>query len=96
MSFSIKAPKAIMKFVALKGSIAVDGISLTIQNRTASDFKVAVIPHTFKQTTFGMKKAGDFVNLEIDLITRYLNCFSEIQPGRTARLKISYLKKQGF
>ena len=70
--FQIKSPKKLMTFFASKGSVAVDGISLTIQSVKKGCFEVALIPHTLKETTLGSKKAGEFVNLEVDLIARYL------------------------
>jgi riboflavin synthase len=94
-SFYIEAPKTMMEFVAQKGSITVDGISLTVQARTQDEFKVSMIPFTLKETTFSDKKAGDTVNLEIDLVSRYLKIFSEeLKPSK--RLKVKQLKEQGF
>jgi riboflavin synthase len=55
-----------------KGSITIDGVSLTIAWRTESSFAVALIPHTLEVTTFGTRAAGDRVNLEVDLIAKYV------------------------
>ena len=60
-----------MRFVAQKGSVALDGVSLTVNEVTRDTFSVLIIPHTLKVTTFGALKAGDAVNLEIDLMARY-------------------------
>jgi riboflavin synthase len=60
-----------MRFVAQKGSVALDGVSLTVNEVTRDTFSVLIIPHTLKVTTFGGLKAGDTVNLEIDLMARY-------------------------
>ena len=69
----IKAARAVQKYLISKGSIAVDGISLTVQKLVPGGFETAIIPHTAKKTTIGLKKAGDFVNLEADLmIKRFL------------------------
>ena len=94
---TFEAPTHIMKVLAQKGSIAVDGISLTVQSLTKKSFKITIIPHTLKETTLGRKKTGDFVNLEIDLITRYLRVLTgAVKPPKTHKLLVSFLKAQGF
>jgi len=70
--FTIFAPVSVMKYVIEKGSIAVDGISLTVVDLTEDAFRVSLIPHTSANTTLGFKKAGDTVNLESDLIAKYI------------------------
>lgn len=69
---TIEFPKNIGKYITYKGSIAIDGISLTIANVTAKNFTVALIPHTLEVTTLKEIKIGDKVNLEIDVVARYL------------------------
>jgi len=69
---TIEAPKEILRYCVPKGSIAVDGISLTINELTDRSFGVAIIPHTAKVTTLGLKQIGDAVNLESDLIGKYV------------------------
>lgn len=93
----IKAPKNVIRRLAVKGSIAVDGISLTIQAIKDLMFQVSIVPHTLKETTLGRKKAGDFMNLEIDLIARYLKMITNAVGRKPSRriTKIT-LKKQGF
>ncbi|MBI1209820.1 MAG: riboflavin synthase [Alphaproteobacteria bacterium] len=68
----IRAPKALAKFIAPKGSIALDGISLTVNEVERDTFGVNIIPHTAKATTWGALKPGDKVNIEIDMLARYL------------------------
>ena len=65
-------PAELAKFVAAKGSICINGISLTINNVDGPRFDVNIIPHTLKVTTLGELRAGDDVNIEIDLVARYL------------------------
>lgn len=65
------SPLALMRFVAQKGSVALDGVSLTVNEVTRDTFSVLVIPHTLKVTTLGALKPGDAANLEIDLMARY-------------------------
>ena len=96
----IEAPKLLRPFFALKGSVALDGISLTIQALSESYLRIAIVPHTLRNTTLSKKKPGDLVNLEVDLISRYLKRLDGILgPGKTGRqrkLTAASLKKQGF
>jgi riboflavin synthase len=68
----VRFPSELNKYVAEKGSITIDGISLTIASISGQTFDVAVIPHTFKETVLADKRKGDKVNLEADVIARYL------------------------
>ena len=68
---TLKAPAELMRFVAQKGSVALDGVSLTVNEVTRDTFSVLIIPHTLKVTTFGAAKTGDAMNIEIDLMARY-------------------------
>ncbi|MEM3103294.1 MAG: riboflavin synthase [Candidatus Nitrosocaldus sp.] len=69
---SIEVPNALMRYIAVKGSIAVDGVSLTVVSIKGNRFSVALIPHTLQVTTLGIKREGDTVNIEVDMIARYL------------------------
>ena len=69
---TVDAPQAVLKYIVEKGSIAIDGISLTVAYVDASCFKVSVIPHTGGETTLLSKKAGNIVNLECDIIGKYV------------------------
>lgn len=71
-TFSFALPAALARYAVEKGSIAVDGISLTIAQLRDGSFDVAVIPHTFAHTTLGDRKPGDRVNLEVDLLGKYV------------------------
>jgi riboflavin synthase len=70
MQFELAAP--LMRFVAPKGSICIDGVSLTVNNVESTRFDVNIIPHTLKVTTLGELRIGDAVNIEIDVIARYV------------------------
>jgi len=70
LQFELPAP--LMRFVASKGSICIDGVSLTVNNVESTRFEVNVIPHTQLVTTLGALKVGDAVNIEIDVIARYV------------------------
>ncbi len=69
---SIAASPTILRYVVLKGSIAVDGVSLTVADVTATSFSFAMIPHTAQMTTLGFKQEGELVNLEVDLMAKYI------------------------
>lgn len=70
MTFS--APAELMRYIVYKGSIAVSGVSLTVAKTAKDFFSVAVIPHTYEQTTLSTLKAGDMVNIETDVLARYI------------------------
>jgi riboflavin synthase len=70
LSFSM--PRALARYVARKGSICVDGVSLTVNDAGAREFGVNIVPHTLRHTTLGRLHPGDAVNLEVDLLARYL------------------------
>jgi len=68
---TFRAPTPLMRFIASKGSVALDGVSLTVNEVTREEFSVLIIPHTLAVTTFGAARAGDAMNLEIDQMARY-------------------------
>lgn len=70
--FEIEIPKSAMNLIVEKGSIAVDGISLTVVDVLKNSFTVVIIPHTAKLTTMGFKKTGDTVNIEFDILGKYV------------------------
>lgn len=69
---AIDTPAALAPLIAAKGSIAIDGVSLTVTDADARGFGVAIIPHTAEHTTIGALRAGDTVNLEVDMLARYV------------------------
>jgi riboflavin synthase len=69
---SLQAPVDLARYIASKGSVALDGVSLTVNEVDGTKFGVNIIPHTSKVTTFGRQKVGARVNLEIDLLARYV------------------------
>jgi riboflavin synthase len=70
--FTFRAPDALAGFIAQKGSVALNGTSLTVNEVTGAEFGVNIIPHTKEATTWGSAKVGDIVNLEIDTLARYV------------------------
>ena len=69
--FTLRVPAALSRFIAPKGSVALDGVSLTVNDVAGDDFSVLIIPNTLSVTTFGAMRAGDKFNLEIDTMARY-------------------------
>ena len=72
LRFTFQAPATLSRFIATKGSVALDGVSLTVNRVEGDGFTVNIIPHTATHTTFGVLRAGDAVNLEIDPLARYV------------------------
>lgn len=72
LRWRFNAPKALLKYIAGKGSICVDGVSLTVNAVDGDGFEVALIPHTIAHTAFAQTGVGDAVNLEVDLVARYV------------------------
>jgi riboflavin synthase len=68
---SLRVPAALSRFIAPKGSVALDGVSLTVNEAESATFSVLIIPHTLKVTTFGGLRAGARLNLEVDQMARY-------------------------
>lgn len=93
-SLLVQAPETIISKLAVKGSVACDGISLTIQALAKKTFRVAIIPHTLKATTLGLRKKDDWLNLEVDMLMRYLDRLQSLSKPK--KLSVSRLKKQGF
>jgi riboflavin synthase len=81
-----------------KGSVAVDGVSLTINNCGSDSFEVSIIPHTATLTTIGLKKPGDSVNIETDMIGKYVERFMTGKPAveSQGRMDMQFLAKSGF
>lgn len=93
LKIEIEAPADVLKYLVGKGSVAVDGISLTVVDVFRDAFSLVIIPHTAKITTLGFKNVGDTVNLEPDILAKYVARF--VQPGSDSSL-LSALKQSGF
>lgn len=92
---SIAAPREVLRYCVHKGSITVDGISLTITGVDRDVFSVSLIPHTYRNTTMGFKKVGDPVNLETDIIGRYIEKY--LHEGREeGNISVGFLAENGF
>lgn len=96
---TISTPPELLKYIIKKGSIAIDGISLTVTEVTDTSFSVSLIPHTAKETTLGLKKVGDSVNLETDILGKYVErmlTWHQKQEGKTDTLDMNMLLENGF
>lgn len=96
--FEIAPPKELMKYLIPKGSVAIDGISLTIQKVQNHSFMVSLIPHTFQATALKYKSIGDTLNIEVDIIGKYVREFLlnlDIR-GSERGLTVDMLKNYGF
>ncbi|MAT66643.1 MAG: riboflavin synthase [Gammaproteobacteria bacterium] len=96
--FRIQAPAGLAKYIAEKGSICVDGVSLTVNAVEGADFDLNIVPHTLQETTIGEYRAGTRVNLEVDIIARYLERLllgdKAAEPG--SGISESFLAEHGF
>lgn len=103
----IQSSTSILKYIVEKGSIAIDGISLTVARVTESDFSVSVIPHTGSETTLLRKKTGDIVNLENDIVGKYIDRllhYDELSSQEetsgsnegSSKITMEFLAKNGF
>ena len=95
-TFTLTAPKDLLDQMIPKGSVAIDGISLTIAELNPDGFTVAVIPQTLKETSLGQAKINQKVNIEIDIITKTVRKYlQQLSPEKTG-LTLENLKQQGF
>ena len=97
--FTITAPEQVLRYVVEKGSIAIDGISLTVARVEPDRFAVSVIPHTAAVTLLGRRRVGDRVNLESDIIGKYVERLLRPAPElktKESKLTMEFLSKHGF
>lgn len=93
MLVTILAPGGILRYAVEKGFIAVDGISLTVSSRTGADFTVSIVEYTLHHTTLGKRRTGDEVNLEVDIIAKYVERF--VPTGKSG-ITAEFLGEHGF
>lgn len=95
LKIEIEVPQHLMNFIVEKGSVAVDGISLTVVDVFKNSFTLIIIPHTAKLTTLGFKNPGDTVNIEADILGKYVAKFLNRQMDREVNF-MNTLKEGGF
>jgi len=88
-----EAVPEVMRYVVEKGFIAVDGVSLTVVAKDASSFQISVVDYTQEHTTLGNRQAGDLVNLEVDVIAKYVE---QLSQARNTGITADFLQEQGF
>ncbi len=86
--------KDLAKYIVKKGSVTINGISLTVANIGLNEFEVAIIPHTFENTNLKNLKIGDFVNIEVDILAKYVEKF--LSTGNNSAIDANFLKENGF
>lgn len=94
--YTIEAEQELLRYIVEKGSIAVDGISLTVADVSTKSFRVSVIPHTRQETTLTEKRTGSIVNLECDMIGKYVERFMCPNKTQESRITEEFLRKYGF
>ena len=91
---SIRIPRPISKYVVQKGAIAIDGISLTVNECQDEDVKMVLIPDTIEKTTLANKRVGDRINIEADILGKYVEKL--LEGGKPRGIDLSFLKEHGF
>ncbi|MEY4589294.1 MAG: hypothetical protein RL497_1370 [Pseudomonadota bacterium] len=97
--FTLRAPKELAKYIAHKGSITVDGVSLTVNAVNGAEFELNIVPHTLSHTIMGRYQAGHLVNLEVDVIARYLERLllgERAAEGSNTTLTAAFLAQNGY
>ncbi|MBH47024.1 MAG: riboflavin synthase [Halobacteriovorax sp.] len=94
LTFSINS--ALRKYIVAEGSIAIDGISLTVSCVGEDWFGVTIIPHTWKNTVLGQRKVNDAVNIEVDILAKYLENLIKFQSPTNSKLTEGWIREQGF
>jgi len=96
--FTIRAPASLAKYIAEKGSICVDGTSLTVNAVNGAEFELTIVPHTLQQTIMNSYQSGSQVNLEVDIIARYLErlLLGEAAADASSGLTEGFLAEHGF
>lgn len=89
----IELPEDLMKYTAIKGSITINGVALTISRIEESSISVSLIPHTLANTSLNQLKAGDFVNIEVDMIARYLK---SLLDTKESEITYEFLRERNF
>lgn len=94
--FTVNASERILRYIVEKGSVAIDGISLTVARVDNHSFSISAIPHTVKATILNEKKIGDEVNLENDIIGKYVEKLAGNQPSGKSNITRDFLYRNGF
>jgi riboflavin synthase len=96
LQLRIKIPESASRYVVQKGSIAIDGISLTVNEYQGSEIQMTLIPYTIEKTTLMDKKVGDRVNVEADILGKYVEKLFSQGDKKSGKVDLSFLKEHGF
>jgi riboflavin synthase len=96
INLKMRVPNHVSRYIVPKGSIAVDGISLTVNNLEGEEIRITVIPYTLEKTTLIDKNVGDRVNVEADILGKYVEKFLDRRGGTPKALSLSFLKEHGY
>lgn len=94
--YKIQANQQILKYIVEKGSITIDGISLTVAKVSETDFSISAIPHTVEQTILKEKRQGDIVNLETDILAKYIEKLLNHTQNKESKITKEFLLEYGF
>jgi len=92
---TVAAPAEVLRYIAMKGSVTVDGVSLTVARLDSDSFAVSLVPYTSEQTTLGLARAGRAVNLEVDVLARYIERLQQTQQD-SAGITWDFLREHGY
>jgi len=96
LQLRIRIPESVSKYVVQKGSIAIDGISLTVNECRGGEIQMTLIPYTLDKTTLMGKKVGDRVNVETDILAKYVEKLMNPRGQKSGQVELSFLKEHGF
>jgi riboflavin synthase len=96
LQLRIRVPESVSRYVVQKGSIAIDGISLTVNEYQEGEIRMTLIPYTIEKTTLRQKRVGDRVNIEGDILGKYVEKFLDRGDRKLRQVDLSFLKQHGF
>jgi riboflavin synthase len=96
LQLKIRIPESVSRYVVQKGSIAIDGISLTVNEYLESEIRMTLIPYTIEKTTLLDKNVGDRVNVEADILGKYVEKLLDRENKKSGKVDLSFLKEHGF
>jgi len=96
LQLKIRIPESVSRYVVQKGSIAIDGISLTVNEYLGNEIRMTLIPYTIEKTTLLDKSVGDRVNVEADILGKYVEKLLDRGDNKTGEVNLSFLKEHGF
>jgi riboflavin synthase len=96
LQLKIRIPESVSRYVVQKGSIAIDGISLTVNECQGGEIRMTLIPYTIEKTTLRQKRVGDRVNIEGDILGKYVEKFLDRGDEKRGQVDLSFLKEHGF